>query len=231
LSTTVIAAPRLSVGVLTADLTRLADQLEMLRGKDVWAHVDVMDGQFCPALTVGAPMVRAVASCGIPVDAHLMVDEPRRFLAEVVDAGATAVTVHAESNRHLHRTLTELTDLAGERGQLVRGVALNPGTPIEVLEPVIDLVDLVLVLAVSPGWGGQAPAANTRRRITQARELVAESGRPVQVGVDGGVTLGNAASVVSWGADVVVSGSAIYDGRDPEANLATMLETLAAVSS
>jgi ribulose-phosphate 3-epimerase len=226
LSPTAIIAPRLSVGVLTADLARLAEELQVLHGKDVWAHVDLMDGQFCPALTVGAPLVRAVASCGVPVDAHLMVQEPRRMLAEVYDAGATTITVHAESTRHLHRTLQELTDLAASGTGLLRGLALNPGTPIAVVEPVIDLIDLVLVLAVSPGWSGQTPAVNTAGRVEQVRALADRLGAKIQVGVDGGVTLTNAATVASWGADMVVSGSAIYDGHDPATNLTEMLQIL-----
>lgn len=146
--------PRLSAGVLTADWTRLGEELSILRGTGPWAHVDVMDGQFCPALTAGAPLVRAAASSGVPVDAHLMVAEPRRFLAEIAAAGATVVTVHAESTRHLHGSLVELTALAAEHPSLVRGIGLNPGTPVEVLGPVLELVDLVLVLAVDPGWAG-----------------------------------------------------------------------------
>jgi ribulose-phosphate 3-epimerase len=208
---------RISVGVLTADLTRLGAELSILDGTGAWAHVDVMDGRFCPALTVGAPIVRAAIAAGAKVDAHLMVQEPRRFLADF--AGAEVITVHAESTRHLHRTLLELTDLAPP----VRGLALNPATPLEVLEPVLDLVDLVLLLAVNPGWRGERPAANTRRRVAAVRAMAPH----LSVGVDGGVTLANAAAVASWGPDVMVSGSAIYDGVDPAGNLATMLSRTA----
>jgi ribulose-phosphate 3-epimerase len=219
--------PKLSVGVLTADLSRLSEELTLLRGTGAWAHLDIMDGRFCPALTFGAPLVAAVASCGVPVDAHLMVEEPRRFLPEVVDAGASVVTVHAEATRHLHRTLQELTDLTAGRPGFVRGLALNPGTPVQVLEPVVELIDLVLILAVNPGWSGQRPAPATARRIAAARELLSSAGRDVAVGVDGGVTLGNAVEVASWRPDVVVSGSAVYDGRDAAGNLATLTAALA----
>jgi ribulose-phosphate 3-epimerase len=211
--------PRLSAGVLTADLTRLGAELEHLRGKAAWAHVDVMDGAFCPQLTVGPAFVAAVASTGIPVDAHLMVEEPRRLLPEIAAAGASVITVHAEATRHLHRTLQEMTALAGQPRSFIRGVAINPGTPVHAVEPVLWLADLVLVLAVSPGWPGQAPAANTGQRVRAVRDLARRYGADVMVGVDGGVTIGNAAEVAGWGADVIVSGSAIFDRVDPAGNL------------
>lgn len=219
--------PQLSVGVLTADLTRLADELDILRGTGCWAHVDLMDGTFCPQLTVGPAVVAAVASTGLPVDAHVMVDEPRRILPDIVAAGAAVVTVHAEATRHLHRTLQELAALAADSDRSVlRGVAISPGTPVQAVEPALELVDLVLVLAVDPGWPGQAPAASTRRRVSAVRELAAGIGCPVLVGVDGGITVGQAAEIAAWGADVIVSGSAIYDGADAAGNLRRMLGEL-----
>jgi ribulose-phosphate 3-epimerase len=220
--------PRLSAGVITADLTRLGTELDVIRSRAHWAHIDVMDGAFCPQLTVGPSFVRAVASTGIPVDAHLLVAEPLRFLAQVVDAGAEIVTVHAESGRHPHRAMQELTQLSAGVRPVIRGYAINPGTPVQAIEPVLDLVDLVLVLAVNPGWSGQAPAANTARRIAAAREITSAAGHPILVGVDGGVSLANAAEVASWGADIVVSGSAIFDGKDAPGNLAAMLAALGA---
>jgi ribulose-phosphate 3-epimerase len=223
---TVLPRPLLSAGVITADLTRLGAEMDVLRGRAQWAHVDVMDGVFCPQLTVGPQFIRAVASTGVPVDAHLMVCEPLGLLAEVVQAGAAIVTVHAESGRHPHRALQELTRLSATVAPVIRGFAINPGTPVHAIEPVLDLVDLVLVLAVNPGWSGQAPAANTARRVAAVREITGAAGRPVLVGVDGGVTLANAGEVAGWGADLVVSGSAIFDGKDAPGNLAAMLEAL-----
>jgi ribulose-phosphate 3-epimerase len=220
-----VTPPRLSAGVITADLTRLGAELEILRGKAEWAHVDVMDGAFCPQLTVGPAFVAAVAATGIPVDAHLLVEEPRRLLPDIASAGAAVITVHAEATRHLHRTFQEMTSLASERSFL-RGVAINPGTPVQAVEPVLELADLILVLAVNPGWSGQAPAANTRRRVQAVRELAAGLGADVLVGVDGGITLGNAAEVAGWGIDVIVSGSAIFDRRNPAHNLELMTKTL-----
>jgi len=212
----------LSAGVITADLTRLGAEVGQLRGRAAWAHVDVMDGVFCPQLTVGPAFVAAVASTGMPVDAHLMVEEPRRLLPEIAAAGPAVITGHAEATRHLHRTMAEMTALAGDERSFIRGVAINPGTPVQAVEPVLWLADLVLVLAVSPGWSGQAPAANTRQRVRDVRELAARAGADVLVGVDGGVTIANAAELASWGIDVIVSGSAIFDrvkGFDPARNL------------
>ena len=220
-------APLLSAGVLTADLTRLGAELAILRGKARWAHVDVMDGTFCPQLTLGTPVIAAAAATGVAVDAHLMVTEPGRLLPEVVGAGAALVTVHAESTRHPHRALQELTQLSAERPEpLLRGVAINPGTAVQAVEPLLELVDLILVLAVNPGWPGQSPAANTRRRIAAVRAMIAEAGADIMVGVDGGVSLANAAEVASWGSDVVVSGSAVFNGGDASANLDRLLDQL-----
>ena len=214
-----MTVPRLSAGVITADLTRLGAELEILRGTAAWAHVDVMDGAFCPQLTVGPAFVAAVASTGIEVDAHLIVEEPRRLLPDIAAAGAAVITVHAEATRHLHRTMTEMTALAGPERGFLRGVAINPGTPVQAVEPVLGLADLVLVLAVSPGWSGQSPAPSTRGRVRAVRELARQAGAEVLVGVDGGVTLANAAEIAGWGIDVIVSGSAIFDRVDPAGNL------------
>jgi ribulose-phosphate 3-epimerase len=220
------APPRLSAGILTADLTRLGAELDVIAGRAQFAHVDVMDGSFCPQLTVGPAFLAAVASTGVPVDAHLMVDEPARILPEVVRARPAIVTVHAEASRHPHRTLQELTDLSASVSPVIRGFALNPGTPVQAIEPVLDLIDLVLVLAVNPGWPGQAPAAGTASRIAAVRAITRAAAHPILVGVDGGVTLRNVTQVASWGADIVVSGSAIFDGLDAPGNLAAMLTAL-----
>lgn len=219
--------PRLSAGVITADLTRLGTELEHLRGRVAWAHVDVMDGAFCPQLTVGPAFVAAVVSTGIPADAHLLVEEPRRLLPEGAAACASVITVHAEATRHLHRTLQEMTALAADGAGFLRGVAINPGTPVHAVEPVLELADLVLLLAVNPGWPGQAPAAGTRERVQAVRDLALRCGTDVLVGVDGGVTIGNAAEIADWGPDVFVSGSAIFDGIGPPGNLDLLTKEVA----
>jgi ribulose-phosphate 3-epimerase len=154
-----------------------------------------------------------------------MVEEPRRFLSDIALAGAGIITIHVEATRYLFQTLREMSQLQSD-GPFLRGLALNPGTSLATLEPVIDLVDMVLVLAVEPGWSGQSPAANTAQRVEAVRKMVAGTGRDVLVGVDGGVTRQNASTVASWGPDLIVSGSALYDGGDIAANLQEILRAI-----
>jgi len=152
-------------------------------------------------------------------DCHLMVDEPVDKLQAYVDAGAGIVTCHVESTRHPHRVLQSLAGTG-----VVRGIALNPGTPLEVVEPLIDDLELLLLQAINPGWSGQKFIPGTERRVAAARELI--GGRDVVLGVDGGVTKANIGQVASLRADLVVSGSAIFDGASPADNLACMMEAL-----
>jgi ribulose-phosphate 3-epimerase len=216
----------LSVGVMTIDWRRLETEVAVLSGIDCWAHVDVMDGRFCGSITAGAPFVKAVAECGLRVDVHLMVEEPLRVVGDFVKAGAHGVTVHVESSHHIHRVVQEMTNVKADVPDFVRGVALNPGTPIAVLEPVLGDLDLVLLLTIDPGWGGQSPSPTTPSRISQVRSLATSQGHPVLVQVDGAVTHANAASIAAWRPDVIVSGSAIFDGGDAAGNLDRMREEL-----
>lgn len=211
--------PRLSVGILTADLLHLGDDLEALEGTGVsMVHVDVMDGVFCPMTTFGPPMVAALPNLFIK-DVHLMVDDPLAKLEPYLAAGAGIITVHVESTRHPHRVLQQL-----EGSGVVRGVALNPGTPVSAVEPLLDVLELVLLLGVNPGWSGQAMVASTPRRTREARELIGD--RPVVLGVDGGVTAANVGELVAENVDVVVAGSAVFDGRDAHANAQSMVRRL-----
>jgi ribulose-phosphate 3-epimerase len=211
-------APQLSVGVLAANLLRLGEELEALDGAGVeLAHVDVMDGVFCPQTTVGPPLVQALPDRFVK-DVHLMVEEPLDKVHTYVEAGAGILTFHVESTRHPHRLLQSL---AGSG--VVRGAALNPGTPVSVVEPLLDELELVLVLAVNPGWAGQSFIPSTERRIAEARMLV--EGREIVVAVDGGITASNVERVASLGVDLIVTGSAVFDGVSPEANARAMLET------
>ena len=223
------AAPTLSVGVLTADLLNLGAEVRLLEGTGARVvHFDVMDGCFCPMMTVGPPFIKAVKT-PLFKDAHLMIDEPLAKVADYVASGADIVTVHAEATRHLHRVLQQLGQMANandaSRG-VVRGVALNPATPVEALEPVLDEVDLVLLLAVNPGWGGQAFIPATMEKIARAREIVARAGREVLIGVDGGITRKNVADVARAGADLVVTGSAVFDGKAAAENARAMLQAV-----
>jgi ribulose-phosphate 3-epimerase len=206
--------------VLTADLLRLGEELEALDAAGVAvAHVDVMDGVFCPQMTVGPPLVKALPDRFVK-DVHLMIDEPLEKVHAYLEAGAGILTVHAESTRHPHRVLQSL---AGSG--VVRGVALNPGTPVAVLEPLLDELELVLMLAVNPGWAGQSFIPSTERRIADVRALL--DGREIAVGVDGGVTKENVERIARLGVDLIVTGSAVYDGIQPAANARVMRDAVA----
>jgi ribulose-phosphate 3-epimerase len=177
-----------------------------------YVHIDVMDGCFCPQLTVGPPVIGALRT-RLRKDVHLMIEDPLDKVGAYVDAGADMLTFHVEATRHPHRVLQALGSA------VTRGIALNPGTPVEVVEPLLDDVELVLVLAVNPGWGGQRFAANTQRRVAAVRELVDRNKSSVMVGVDGGVTRDNIRSIAAMGVDLIVAGSAVFDGGDAIANL------------
>jgi ribulose-phosphate 3-epimerase len=211
--------PQLSVGVLTADLMYLGKELEALDAAGVeLVHIDVMDGLFCPQMTVGPPLVKALPDRFVK-DVHLMVDEPLDKVHAYVEAGAGILTFQVESTRHPHRVLQSLANSG-----VVRGVGLNPGTPVGVVEPLIDELELLLVLAVNPGWVGQSFIPSTERRIAEARTLVAE--REIVVAVDGGITKANVGHVASLGVDLIVTGSAVYDGVAPVENARVMLDSI-----
>jgi ribulose-phosphate 3-epimerase len=210
----------LSVGVTAADPLHVGDEIARLGEAGVdHLHVDVMDGRFCPQLTVGPGLVAALPA-GFTKDVHLMVEDPLAYVEAFVAAGASILTFHVEATRHPHRVLQSL---AG-RG-VSRGVALNPGTSIGAIEPLLDDLELVLLLAVNPGWSGQSFIAGTVNRLAAARELIA--GREVLLGVDGGITRENIGEVASLAVDVVVAGSAIFAGGDTEGNARAMLAATA----
>lgn len=220
------SGPHLSIGILTADLLHLGDELRLLeRAGARIVHTDVMDGVFCPQLTVGTPFVKAQRT-SLLKDAHLMIEEPLDKVQAFVDAGADIITFQVEGARHPHRVLQALGSVTNandpERG-IMRGVALNPGTPVETIEPLLGDLEYVMLLAVNPGWSGQSFIASTERRVERARELIAASGRDILLGVDGGITKANVGRVAALGVDIIVTGSAVFDGRTPESNAREML--------
>jgi ribulose-phosphate 3-epimerase len=222
-------SPTLSVGILTANLLALGSELALLEQTGVKiVHIDVMDGCFCPMMTVGPPFIQALKT-PLLKDVHLMVEAPVGKVADYVAAGADIITIHPEACSHPHRALQQLRGMTNvndpQRG-LVRGVALNPGTPLCVLEPLLEEVQFILLLAVNPGWKGQAFIPSTFGRIAVVQRMIKDAGRNILLGVDGGIVRSNLTEVAKTGVDVIVTGSAVFDGKAPEQNARFMLESV-----
>jgi ribulose-phosphate 3-epimerase len=217
----------LTIGINTADLAHLADEVRVLEdARAEIVHIDVMDGVFCPMTTVGPPLIKAIKT-PLLKDAHLMIVDPIEKVADYVAAGADIVTFQLESTRHPHRVLQVLgkADNVNDPARgIVRGVALNPGTPVSAIEPLIDELEYVLILAVNPGWGGQKFIESTKRRLSEAAEIIRRSGRQIMLGADGGVTRENIARVAAMGPNLIVTGSAVFDGKTPADNARYMLD-------
>jgi ribulose-phosphate 3-epimerase len=201
---------KIAPSILSADFAQLGHDIARVEaaGADL-LHVDVMDGRFVPNLTIGPVVVEAVRKrTRLPVDVHLMIVEPERYVGDFVSAGADMVTVHAEACTHLQRVLVQIRE-TGARA----GVALNPATPPAVIDYVLDDLDLVLVMSVNPGFGGQRFIASTLPKLRETRRKLA--GRPVELSIDGGVKADNARTIADHGADILVAGSAIFGAPDP----------------
>jgi len=218
--------PLLSVGAISANMMSLGSDLKLLEQAGVeLLHFDIMDGCFCPMMTVGPGFVKAVKTPMLK-DVHLMIDEPLDKLEDYVAAGADMITVHVESSRHTHRVLQilgQMTNANDSTRGILRGVALNPGTPIEMVVPLLNEVEMVFLLAINPGWGGQKFGASTERRLDRLKETIAGTDREILTGIDGGITQDNISDVARMGVDIIVTGSAVFQGNTPLDNAKFMI--------
>ena len=213
---------KIAPSILSADFSRLGEQVaEAAQAGADYIHVDIMDGQFVPNLTIGAPVVKAIRRwTDVPLDIHMMVAEPDRFIADFVDAGAGTITAHAEAATHLHRVVHQVKE-AGVRV----GVAINPATPANVLDTLLPDLDQVLVMTVNPGFGGQSFIHGTVGKISKVRAWLDDAGLGAELEVDGGINAATAPIAASAGARVLVAGSAVFNS---DSSVADSLATLRA---
>lgn len=210
---------KIAPSLLAADFTRLREEVEMVNNSVAdWLHLDVMDGRFVPNLTFGMLIVEAVRRLSTkPLDVHLMIVEPERYVGAFRQAGADVITVHYEACPHLHRIIHQIKETGA-----MAGVALNPHTPVGVLENVLEEVDLICLMSVNPGFGGQKFIYQTLSKVRHLREMLTTLNSSALVEVDGGIGLQNAEVILRAGADVLVVGSSVFGSRDPAATIATM---------
>ena len=207
--------------ILSADFTKLGQQIEIVEGAGAsLLHVDVMDGRFVPNITVGLPVVNAISrATQLPIDAHLMIVEPGRYAEQFVKAGAQMVSIHIEADPHAHRTLSAIRAAGAQAG-----IAINPATPLSALDEALKFVDYVLLMSVNPGFGGQTFIPESLDKVRRLRKMIDERGLKVRIEIDGGIDAENIAEVASAGAEIVVSGSAIFGAPDPAVALRKLRE-------
>jgi len=213
----------LSPSLLSADFGNLAEQVRAVeRGGAGAIHLDVMDGHFVPNLTIGPPVVKAVDRISsLPLDVHLMIEEPDRYLEAFRESGADWISVHVEAGHHLHRTVTRIRQLGASPG-----VVLNPATPLPELEEIVEIVDFVLLMSVNPGFGGQAFIPSVLSKVAALKKIITRRGLGTRIEVDGGVDAGNVADLVRAGADILVAGNAIFGKGDPAENARRLLRRM-----
>lgn len=201
-----------SPSLLAADFGHLAKDIEIINNSDAdWFHIDVMDGLFVPNISFGFPVIEAIKSYAKkPLDVHLMIEDPDRYLERFKKSGAEILTVHYEACKHLHRTLQAIKDLG-----MKAGVSLNPHTPINVLDDIIQDIDMVLIMSVNPGYGGQKFIEHSYEKIKKLKVLIEQEGCQTMIQVDGGVTIENASKLTEVGADCLVAGSSVFSAENP----------------
>jgi ribulose-phosphate 3-epimerase len=204
---------QLAPSILAADFTKLGEQIGLLEDTGIeYLHIDVMDGKYVPSISFGMPVIASIRkSSKLIFDVHLMIEEPFRYLEDFQKAGADIITVHAEACTHLHRTISRIKELG-----LKAGVAINPATSLDVLEYVLADLDMVLIMTVNPGFGGQTLIPNTLKKITDLKEMIKKVGIPIDIEVDGGITVANVEEVLEAGANVIVSGTSVFKGNIKE---------------
>jgi ribulose-phosphate 3-epimerase len=207
--------------LLSADFTRLADEIAAVRsGGATILHVDVMDGHFVPNITIGLPVVRSIRKATeLTIDTHLMIEHPGQYAVEFVKAGADMVSVHVEADVHIQRTLTAVRD-AGAKA----GVAINPGTSLDTLYESLPYADFVLLMSVNPGFGGQSFIGTMVDKLRRLKEMIVMRGLSTRIEIDGGIDAGNVAEIAAAGADIIVSGSAVFAHNDPGEAVRGLLE-------
>jgi ribulose-phosphate 3-epimerase len=207
--------------ILSADFTKLGQQIEIVEGAGAsLLHVDVMDGRFVPNITVGLPVVQAISrATQLPIDAHLMIVEPGRYAEQFVKAGAQMVSIHIEADPHAHRTLSAIRAAGAQAG-----IAINPATPLSALDEALKFVDYVLLMSVNPGFGGQTFIPESLDKVRRLRKMIDERGLKARIEIDGGIDAENIAEVASAGAEIIVSGSAIFGAPDPAVALRKLRE-------
>lgn len=214
----------LSPSILSADFSKLGEQINLLDEAGAqYVHIDVMDGMFVPSISFGLPVIKSIRSCTDRIfDVHLMIEEPSRYINEFAEAGADIITVHTEACKHLDRTV----EMIKEKG-LIAGVALNPSTPLSAIEYVLPKVDMILIMTVNPGFGGQQFIPYTLQKIKDLKDMLKKTGNKADIEVDGGIKTDNVRQILEAGANIIVAGSAVFSG-DIVKNVNDFLEILEA---